>query len=253
VAELFADALAVIGSCAGLDDAGLVAAAALLGTIAGQDIDDVGNGPQLRQGVAPERVISTVDPDARHGHRCREDCYDGYKLHLADDADSDLLTVAMATTATTYDAEVLPQLLAADPVAVAAVLADTHYDSADTAVASSTRGIELVAPAATTSAAKGLFSKDAFHIDLEARTVTCPARHVVAIPPPAATVAHRCVRRALRGYPPPLISPSPPVAASSRAIPRRSSSLRPEPPAGLRLSAPATGPSPGVHRAALST
>jgi transposase len=183
VAELFADALAVIGSCAGLDDAELVAAAALLATVAGQDIDDVGNGPQIRQGVAPERVISTVDPDARHGHRCREDRYDGYKLHLAVDADSDLLTAAMATTATTYDAEVLPQLLAADSVAVAEVLADTHYGSADTRRRLVDQGIELVAPAPPTSVAKGLFSKDAFDIDLEARTVTCPAGHVVAIPP----------------------------------------------------------------------
>ncbi|MFP5317587.1 MAG: transposase [Acidimicrobiia bacterium] len=77
VAELFTDARLVVEACAGLDDAELVAAAALLATVAGQDVDDGGEGPVVRQGVAPQRVISTVDPDARHGHRSRRDRYDG--------------------------------------------------------------------------------------------------------------------------------------------------------------------------------
>lgn len=184
VAQLFADAGAVIAACAGMDDAELVAAAALLATVAGQDIDDEGDGPQIRQGVAPERVISTVDPDARHGHRSRRDRYDGYKLHLCVDADSDLLTAAEATTATTHDSVVLPRLLAADPVPVAEVLGDTHYGGAQARRELAGQGIELVAPAQPSSAPKGFFSKDDFAIDLDARIVTCPAGHVAAIPRP---------------------------------------------------------------------
>lgn len=182
VAELFADAQAVIAACVGLDDAELVAAAALLATVAGQDIDDEGEGPVVRHGVAPERVISTVDPDARHGHRSRRDRYDGYKLHLAVDADSDLLTAAEATRASTHDSVVLPRLLVADPVAVAEVLGDTHYGGAEARRELASQGIELVAPAQPSSAPKGFFSKDDFLIDLEARTATCPAGHVAAIP-----------------------------------------------------------------------
>jgi hypothetical protein len=34
---------------------------------------------RIAKGVAPERVISVVDPEARHGHRSRRDRYDGYK------------------------------------------------------------------------------------------------------------------------------------------------------------------------------
>jgi transposase len=182
VAELFGDAQAVLDACGGLDDAELDAAAALLATVAGQDIDDEGDGPAIRQGVAPDRVISTVDPDARHGHRSRRDRYDGYKLHLAVDADSDLLTAAEATTATTHDAAVLPRLLRADPVAVAEVLGDTHYGGAQTRRELAGQGIELVAPAQPCSSPKDVFSKDDFVIDLEARTVTCPAGEVAAIP-----------------------------------------------------------------------
>ena len=46
----------------------------------------------IRQGVAADRTISTVDPDARHGHRSRRDRYDGYKLHVSTDTESDLIT-----------------------------------------------------------------------------------------------------------------------------------------------------------------
>jgi transposase len=187
VAELFSDAQTVIAACAGLDDAELAAAAALLATVAGQDIelnrDEEGRHlPAVRQGVAVDRVISTVDPDARHGHRCRRDRYDGYKLHIAVDVDSDLLTAAQASPATTHDAVILPSLLAADPVPVAEVLGDTHYGGTETRRHLGTRGIELVAPAPPASAPKGLFSKEDFVIDLGARTVTCPAGNVASIP-----------------------------------------------------------------------
>ncbi len=187
VAQLFGDAQLVIAACSGLTDSELVAAAALLATVAGQDIelnqDEEGRYlPAIRQGVAVERVISTVDPEARHGHRSRRDRYDGYKLHLAVDADSDLLTAAEASLATTHDSAVLPRLLAADPVAVAEVLGDTHYGGATTRRELASQGVEVVAPAQPCSAPKGFFSKDDFVIDLDAHTVTCPAGHLTLIP-----------------------------------------------------------------------
>lgn len=164
VAELFADARAVIAACGGLDDAELAAAAALLAIVAGQDVefkaDDEGRYlPAIRQGVAVERVISTVDVDARHGHRSRRDRYDGYKLHLAVDADSDLLTAAEASLATTHDSVVLPRLLAADPVPVAEVLGDTHYGGARTRRALARVGVELVAPAQPGLGAQGFLQQ----------------------------------------------------------------------------------------------
>lgn len=188
IADLFADAQAVTAACEGLDDADLATAASVLATVAGQDIeekpDDEGRYlPVLRQGVAVERVISTVDVDARHGHRSRRDRYDGYKLHLAVDIDSDLLTAASASLATAHDATVLPDLLDADPVPVAEVLADTHYGGAKVRRELGAQGIELVAPAPPASAPKGLFNKSEFVVDLEARTVTCPAGQVTTIPP----------------------------------------------------------------------
>ena len=189
VAELFADAEAVIEFCGRFDDPGLAAAVELLAVVAGQDIeivadDDGVETPQIRQGVAPDRVISTVDPDARHGHRSRSDRYDGYKLHVSTDIDSDLICSATATLATTHDATVLEDLLDADPVPVAEVIADTHYGSGPTRQAMADKGIELVAPAPPISTRAGMFSKADFVIDLDAATITCPAGASAAIPPP---------------------------------------------------------------------
>jgi transposase len=186
VAELFADATTIIETCTPIDDPELAEHVALLAVVAAQDVEivDDGDGPraQIRHGVAPERIISTVDTDARHGHRSRRDRYDGYKIHVSADIDSDLICSITATTATTHDAAVLDTLLDTDPVPVAEVIADTHYGSVETRKTLGGAGVELVAPAPPASSPKGLFSKADFAIDLDAATITCPAGHTRTIP-----------------------------------------------------------------------
>jgi IS5 family transposase len=186
VAELFTDATAIIDTCSRFDDAELAEHVELLRVVAAQDVEvvDDGDGPtaRIRQGVAAERIISTVDTDARHGHRSRRDRYDGYKVHVSADIDSDLICSITATTATTHDATVLDSLLTNDPVAVSDVIADTHYGSVETRKTLGRQGIDLVAPAPPASSPKGLFSKADFAIDLDAATITCPAGHTVTIP-----------------------------------------------------------------------
>jgi hypothetical protein len=180
--ELFADAGKLADACSANDDDALAGEVALLKVVSAQDVqDDGGGGVRIAQGVAPERVISVVDPEARHGHRSRRDRYDGYKLHVSVDVTSDLFVAGTATKATTGDGGVLPALIEADPVAVAEVIADTHYGDAATRRALGAQGIELVAPAPPASARNGFFNKDAFAIDLACGTVTCPAGQVVPI------------------------------------------------------------------------
>jgi Transposase domain (DUF772) len=59
-------------------------AAALLATVTGQDIEETSDGRfQIFEGTAPDRVISTVDPEARHGHKTAAHGFDGYKAHVA--------------------------------------------------------------------------------------------------------------------------------------------------------------------------
>jgi transposase len=192
VNDLFADAEKVAEACSANDDASLAVEVGLLKVVSAQDVEDDGQGGvRIAQGVAPERVISVVDPEARHGHRSRRDRYDGYKLHVSVDVTSDLFVAGAATKATAGDAGVLPALLGADPMAVAEVIADTHYGDGETRKALAAKGIDLVAPAPPVSARDGLFNKDAFAVDLVAGTVTCPAGQV-------ATIAGKAARREAR-------------------------------------------------------
>lgn len=183
--ELFRDAALVVEACAGRDDAELERARLLLATVSGQDLvaepaDDGEPTVRLRQGVAADRIVSVVDPDARHGHRSRADRYDGYKLHLSVDVDSDLITAVEATKATHPDAAVLEALLDADPAVVAEVIADTAYGDGATRQTMACRAVELVAPAPPACGPRGTFRKQEFVIDLEADTATCPAGHTVS-------------------------------------------------------------------------
>ena len=68
-------------------------AATLLATVLGQDLEAGPDGViRIARRVAPDRVISTVDPDARHGHKTEARGFDGYKGHLALDPDAELIT-----------------------------------------------------------------------------------------------------------------------------------------------------------------
>ena len=89
-------------------------AARLLATVVGQDLDEVDGVFHIARRVARDRVISTVDPDARHGHKTSARGFDGYKGHLAADPDSEIVTATGVTAANAGDAEPAADLLADD-------------------------------------------------------------------------------------------------------------------------------------------
>ena len=56
-------------------------AGALLATVLGQDMDrDEAGVFRIARRVARDRVISTVDPETRHGHKTAARGFDGYKV-----------------------------------------------------------------------------------------------------------------------------------------------------------------------------
>ena len=89
VAELAADGFACLGVLDGRDLTGVVAQTAeLLATVLGQDLEEDERGRfRIARKVARDRVISTVDTDARHGHKTQARGFDGYKGHVAVDPD----------------------------------------------------------------------------------------------------------------------------------------------------------------------
>ncbi len=67
---------------------------------------------RIARPVAKDRVISTVDPEARHGHKTAARGFDGYKGHVAIDPDSEIITATTVTAGNTGDAAPATGLLA---------------------------------------------------------------------------------------------------------------------------------------------
>jgi Transposase DDE domain/Transposase domain (DUF772) len=218
VNALVRDAQAALGALDGRElDGPLGEAAELLGLVAGQDVEQDEDGVfRIARRVARDRLISTVDVEARHGHKSRARTFDGYKSHLGVDPDDELITGVAVTAANTADREVIDELLdqpsrgdaaaadtATDTDQPAAgvdgpapdtgndsgerseskdfeVYGDSAYADGPTLDEQTRRGHDMRTKVPPVRNANG-YSKDQFSIDLAAGTVTCPAHHTVTI------------------------------------------------------------------------
>jgi len=99
VDALVVDALAALGALEGEPLGPLVGEKAeLLALVAGQDVEQGGDGTfRIARKVARDRVISTVDTQARHGHKSRARTFDGYKSHVSLDPESELIAEVTIT------------------------------------------------------------------------------------------------------------------------------------------------------------
>ena len=165
----------------------------LLATVLGQDLETEQGCFRIARGVATDRVISTVDPEARHGHKTAARAFDGYKGHLAIDPDSEVITATTVTAANVGDAGAAEALLAdvlpaasvpapaqAGPECIA-VYGDASYGTADMLERLQSAGIEANTKVQSPPAPHGKLSQDAFSIDTQAGTVRCPAGVLVQL------------------------------------------------------------------------
>jgi IS5 family transposase len=137
VSGLVNDALAVLAAVAdlGLGDE-QAEAVALLALVAGQDVEP-GDRPgswQIARRVARDRVISTVDPQARHARKTSAARRNGYKGHIAAEPETGLVTQCALTAATAADGPTGVKLLAAEEPGLE-VLGDSGYGSGPTRAA----------------------------------------------------------------------------------------------------------------------
>ena len=180
------DCLAALGVLDEEELHGAVAdAAQLVAIVAGQDVEQGDDGIfRIARRVAKDRIISTVDVEARHGHKSHDRRFDGYKAHLSVDPDAELIDEVVVTPANTHDATPVEDLLAghgADEVKPT-VMGDCAYGTAETLARLADAGYEDVkAKVAPATGREGCFGKDDFTVDLEAGTVTCPAGKVATI------------------------------------------------------------------------
>src|SRR5688500_7418594 len=117
-------------------------AVALLALVAGQDVEPVEDSDgtdgrwQIARRVAPDRVISVVDPEARHAHKSVQRRPDGFTAHLVVEPDTGLITATRLTAAAgaaNSDATVGIALLAEDDSITGPieVLGDSAYGTGD--------------------------------------------------------------------------------------------------------------------------
>lgn len=191
VAALAADAHACLAVLDGRDlSEAVTEAGELLATVVGQDLEQDDDGRfRIARRVAKDRVISTVDPDARHGHKTSARGFDGYKGHIAEDPESEIITDTTVTAGNVGDGSVAQTLIEDllerdDPGGdddEAAVYGDSAYGSGEFQQRLEDEHIASKCRTQPPSAPKDRFAKDQFRIDLEADTVTCPNQVTVTI------------------------------------------------------------------------
>jgi hypothetical protein len=203
-------------------------AVGLLALVAGQDVEPAQDSDgtdgrwRIARRTAPERVISTVDPDTRHAHKTRQRHQDGYRAHLVVEPDTGIITATALTPAAgphNSDAAVGIELLdrdrslrdtcgerageAAGQMAtgqmatgqmLVQVLADSAYATGDMLAELDAAGLRaIIKPWPLRPAVEGGFTIDDFTVDETARLVTCPNGAIARITPSrAATFGVRC-------------------------------------------------------------
>lgn len=189
VSALVNDANLVVDAFTGVELAEPVTQAlALLALVAGQDVEPAEGSDgtdgrwRIARRVAPERVISTVDPQARHVHKTVHHRQDGFKGHVVIEPDTGLFTAATLTEAageSNHEAVVGLDLLEHDLDTADTdgldILGDTAYGTGQARAALEQAGhTPIIKPAPLRPAVAGGFTIDDFTVDEQAGTVTCP-------------------------------------------------------------------------------
>src|SRR5512135_269172 len=198
VSALVNDANALVEVFAGaeLDDEA-ASAVALLALVAGQDVEPAGGSDgtdgrwRIARKVAADRVISTVDPDARHTRKSPEARRDGYRAHVAAEPETGIITDEKLTKASgedNADPAVAAEFLAAghasrdedgqdasgEPLSW---YADSAYGTGDLRDAIGQAGdAAVIKPKPLAPAVEGGFTLDDFTVNQDDRTVTCPGQ-----------------------------------------------------------------------------
>jgi hypothetical protein len=199
-------------------------ALALLALIAGQDVEPAEGSDgtdgrwRIARKVAEDRVVSTVDPDARHTRKSPEARRDGYRAHLAADPETGIITDEKLTKAAgeeNSDPAVAAEFLAAEagqqdsgPAAAGqpspdtagpgsgsggepgrdcgreplAWYGDSAYGTGDLRDAIERAGHQaVIKPKPLRAPVEGGLTVDDFTVDEQAGTVTCPAGQVARL------------------------------------------------------------------------
>jgi Transposase DDE domain/Transposase domain (DUF772) len=167
------------------DDEQVKAAHNLLRELIGQDFDTGQDGvPRLHRGTRSDRIISTVDPEMRHGRKSSQTRFDGYKLSAsATNSSEPLITAVHVSPGGETDGPQAKHLIDAQPPErrPRRVLGDTAYGNGPVRAELAERDVQVLAPVPEGKIVEDRLGKRKFHIDLQAGTVTCPTGQTVQV------------------------------------------------------------------------
>ena len=153
----------------------------LLSDVLAQDIEQKpadGGGPRIRRGTAPDRIVSTTDPEMRHGHKTDVKGFDGYKATIVAETGSGVILATDVRAANVHDREQAKERIEEASKragrGVACVLGDTAYGDMQTREKLEGLGAEVVTkvPPGTR---RGMFDLGDFQIDARHGRARCPA------------------------------------------------------------------------------
>lgn len=153
----------------------------LLSDLVQQDIDeapDDGGGAQIRQGTARDRVMSTTDPEMRHGRKSHSKAFNGYKASVVVSTEASVILGTDVIAANVADKQGAAELLeksaerAQQPLKRA--IGDTAYGTMDAREKVERLGAEMIAKAPP-AGRKGLFTLNDFRIQESRGVARCPA------------------------------------------------------------------------------
>jgi len=158
-----------------------------------QDVEAAPDGsPKLRKGVAKNRRISIEDEDMRHGRKSRSQKFDGYKRHVLQDLELQMVRAVGVTRANEPEASVTPSIeldLNAQQLTTENIK-ELHIDRAylvSDLVKNRTENMTIICKA--WKVRNGIFfDKTAFVLDWENNLIRCP--NGVSLPFHEGTVVH---------------------------------------------------------------
>jgi hypothetical protein len=184
VSALVNDANALVEALDGVEvDERAQAALALLALVAGQDVEPAEGSDgtdgrwRIARKVARDRVVSTVDPEARHTRKSPENRRDGYRAHVAAEPETGIITderLTQAAGADNSDPAVAEEFLDAEDD-TREWYGDSAYGTGDLRGAITDAGHDaVIKPMPLRAPVEGGFTVDDFTVDERAGTVTCP-------------------------------------------------------------------------------
>jgi len=158
----------------------LAEASELLSQLLLQDVQRQGDGVAIKEGVAADRIVSVHDPQMRHGHKSKNMRFEGHKLAVAVDGESQLITAVEVLAGNAADSDqalgLVEQTEQNTQLEVEETIGDCAYGDGVTRRAFAEAGRKLIARVPRRTGGQ-YFAKEDFSIDLDTLTCRCPTGH----------------------------------------------------------------------------